>query len=158
MKIILADALFGRAVWRYTMEKPAEDWAKPKFDDSSWKEGAGGFGTGGTPGGYPNTTWEMSDIWLRRDFTLCMEDMFKLKLQVFHDEGAEIYLNGVLAAKLDGFVTDYEEVDVSKESEMALKPGHNTIAVHCHQTSGGQGIDVGILSPKLPRQSDKTEK
>ncbi len=158
MKIILADALFGRAIWRYTMDQPADDWVKPKFDASKWKEGAGGFGAGGTPGGYPNTTWETSDIWLRRDFTLGMEDMSKLKLQVFHDEGAEIYLNGVLAAKLDGFVTDYDEVDISKESEMTLKPGHNTIAVHCHQTSGGQGIDVGILSPKLPRQSDKTEK
>jgi len=157
MKVILADALFGRANWKYTMEKPADDWAKPNFDAASWKEGAGGFGTTGTPGGYPNTTWDTSDIWLRRDFSLGMEDMAGLKLQIFHDEGAEIYLNGVLAAKLDGFVTDYVEVDISKEAAMALKAGHNAIAVHCHQTSGGQGIDVGILSPQLVKQPDKSE-
>ena len=100
MKVILADALFGRANWRYTLEKPADDWAKPNFDASAWKEGPGGFGTTGTPGGYPNTTWDTSDIWLRRDFTLGMEDLSKLKLQIFHDEAAEVYLNGVLASSL----------------------------------------------------------
>ena len=84
--------------------------------------------------------------------------MSKLKLQIFHDEAAEVYLNGVLASKLDGFITDYDEVDISKESAMALQPGHNIIAVHCHQTTGGQGIDVGILSPQPAKPPGKDEK
>src|SRR5208283_6088507 len=29
MKIVLADALFGRTNWKYTTEKPADDWYKP---------------------------------------------------------------------------------------------------------------------------------
>ena len=32
-------------VWRLTLEKPADDWMKPGFDDSKRKEGPAGFGT-----------------------------------------------------------------------------------------------------------------
>ncbi|MCU0784274.1 MAG: DUF4965 domain-containing protein, partial [Verrucomicrobia bacterium] len=55
------------ATWRYTTEKPADNWAKPGFDDSSWKEGRSGFGTAGTPGAVIGTTWNTPDIWLRRE-------------------------------------------------------------------------------------------
>jgi hypothetical protein len=72
-----------------------------------------------------------------------------LELQLFHDEDAEIYLNGVLAVKLSGFITDYNDVAISKMARAALHPGRNIIAVHCHQTSGGQGIDVGIIIPQI---------
>ena len=148
MKIILADAMIGRSKWKYTLETPAADWFKPEFDASAWPEGFGGFGSEGTPGSYPNTTWTTADVWLRREFALGAEDLSGLILRVFHDEGASIYLNGVLALAVDGFGTDYEEFGISKEATLALHPGNNSIAVHCHQTSGGQGIDVGILVPQ----------
>lgn len=146
-KIILPDALFGRTDWKYTAEKPDDGWYKSGFDASAWKEGAGGFGTVGTPGIFLNTIWTTSDIWLRREFTLETEDLSGMELQVFHDEDAEIYLNGVLAVKIAGFTTDYDDFEISKEAKAALHAGNNTIAVHCHQTTGGQGIDVGILVP-----------
>jgi hypothetical protein len=147
-KIILADGLLGRAKWRYTTEQPASNWAEPGFDASTWKEGVSGFGTTGTPGIFLNTTWATSDIWLRRQISLVAEDIPRIKLQVFHDEDAEIYLNGSLAARLPGFITDYVLIEISSVAVSTLKPGENTIAVHCHQTTGGQGIDVGIIIPE----------
>lgn len=156
-KVILADGLFGHTNWKFTTEKPADDWYKSEFDASAWKEGAGGFGTAGTPGIFLNTTWDTSDIWVRREFTLKTEDLSGIELQVFHDEDVEIYLNGVLALKLSGFITDYDEFEISNEAAAALRPGRNAIAVHCHQTTGGQGIDVGILSPQGGKKPDKNE-
>jgi len=146
IKVILPNALFGRSEWKYTTKEPTNDWYKTQFDASSWKDGIAGFGTTGTPAIYLNTTWNSSDIWLRQNFTLKAEDIPRIQLQIFHDEDAEIYFNGVLALKLDGYLTDYDEFEASHEALAALHPGENTIAVHCHQTTGGQGIDVGIFS------------
>jgi hypothetical protein len=155
-KIILADALFGRSVWKYTTDKPGAGWYNPGFDALAWPEGMSGFGTAGTPGIFLNTTWSTADIWLRHQFDMTAEDIPNSKLQVFHDEDVEIYLNGVLALRLAGFVTDYGDHEIPPEVKLSLRPGNNTIAVHCHQTTGGQGVDVGILIPQ-PEQGQKTK-
>jgi hypothetical protein len=50
-----------------------------------------------------------------------------------------------------GHTTGYEEVRITPEARAALKAGKNTLAIHCHQTVGGQYIDAGLLSVKEPR-------
>jgi hypothetical protein len=134
--------------WHYTFDKPPDGWEKPGFDDKGWKEGPGGFGTEGTPGAVVRTTWNTADIWIRREFMLPEIKTDNLWLSLHHDEDAEIYFNGVLAAKVSGFVTDYGEVSIRPDALAALKAGKNTIAVHCHQTTGGQYIDVGLVEVK----------
>src|SRR6266516_4734883 len=44
---------------------------------------------------------------------------------------------------LNGGAADFV---LSADAIKSLKPGRNVIAVHCHQTGGGQYIDVGIVS------------
>jgi putative heme-binding domain-containing protein len=133
--------------WRYTFEPPGDTWAVPSFDDHDWREGRGAFGSDGTPGLRANTRWITSDIWLRREVTLPASgpDPSKLQLLAFHDEDVEIYIDGVLAARASGFVTDYVPIDVSPAARERLKPGAKLVlAVHCRQTTGGQGVDVGL--------------
>jgi Glycosyl hydrolases family 2, sugar binding domain/Glycosyl hydrolases family 2, TIM barrel domain/Glycosyl hydrolases family 2 len=141
--------------WKYTFEKPDKDWFKPDFKVDDWKEGVGGFGTKGTPGAIVRTEWNSDDIWLRREFTLPEGKHDDLQLLLHHDDDVEVYLNGVLAAKLKGWKTDYEETPISAEAKAALKPGKNVFAVHCHQFKGGQYIDVGLVNVKEEKPAPK---
>jgi Glycosyl hydrolases family 2, sugar binding domain/Glycosyl hydrolases family 2/Glycosyl hydrolases family 2, TIM barrel domain len=147
--VTLADGLYGRTTWKYTTNQPPDDWPATGFNASKWNEGIGGFGTAGTPALCLNTSWNTSDIWLRRDFDLKQENISGIELQVFHDEDVEVYLNGVLALKLPGYITDYDEFPISNEALATLHAGQNRIAVHCRQTVGGQGVDVGLVTPEL---------
>ncbi|MBI4600557.1 MAG: beta galactosidase jelly roll domain-containing protein [Planctomycetes bacterium] len=131
--------------WRYALEAPPAGWEKLAFDDSSWKRGPGGFGTRGTPGAAVRTEWRTGEIWLRRTFELPANGSLDgIHLRIHHDEDAEVYLNGVLAARLTGYTTSYGLLPVSPEARAALKPGRNTVAVRCKQTGGGQYIDLGF--------------
>jgi hypothetical protein len=94
------------------------------------------------------TEWNSPDIWLRREVTLDAKGLRDLILTVHHDEDFELYINGVLAARRNGFTTDYEEVPLNNAGIEALKPGPNLIAIHCHQTGGGQYIDAGFSRPQ----------
>ena len=138
--------------WRYTTEKPTEKWSESGFDDSAWREGPGGFGSKGTPGITVRTEWKTSDIWLRRSFDLA-EPPAGPMLKLYHDEDAEVFINGRQAASAGGYTTGYTLLPLSDPA--ALKPGKNVLAVHCHQTGGGQGIDVGIVEiNEAPLPSD----
>jgi len=139
MKVVVPCGEQGaRIAWRYTIEKPADDWMAVGFDDSSWKEGNAAFGTI-----RPGTKWETADIWIRRAFELTSVPA-RPYLEIFHDEDAEVYINGQLATKLGGWNGSYESIELSPEAAKLLKTGKNTFAIHCHQTSGGQCIDCGI--------------
>ncbi|MCX6360003.1 MAG: DUF4965 domain-containing protein [Armatimonadetes bacterium] len=132
------------ATWRYTTQQPAAGWQQPRFADEAWQTGKGGFGTQGTPGAVIGTEWSTGDIWLRREFEWPAGVSGALGLLVHHDEDAEISIDGVKAAALTGYVSDYVTVPVSKAAQAALTPGRHVLAVHCRQTTGGQFIDVGI--------------
>jgi len=131
--------------WRYTTQTPPGNWHNTDFNDSSWKQARGGFGTQGTPGSAVRTVWNSSDIWLRRPFNMPPGNFADLRLMVHHDEDAEIHINGVLAAKCGGYVASYEPVAMTAAARAALRPGANLLAVHCQQTQGGQYIDVGLV-------------
>lgn len=155
-KEVVPTARAAQAMWRYTLRQPASDWTKPGFDDSAWKEGPGGFGTEGTPGAVIGTKWNTTNIWLRREFTLPERPLKQPRLLLIYDEDPEVYLNGVLAAKLTGWITEYDEVEIAPGALNALHPGKNVLAVRASQTYGGQCIDAGLAEEgDETRMSDK---
>ena len=145
VKVVLPAADQASATWHYTTAKPGDDWFKPGFDCASWRQGQSGFGTAGTPGARIGTTWNTGDIWLRREFDVSACNWHDLQAWLHHDEDAEVYLNGVLALHTTGFVSGYEAWPLSATGKATLRPGQNHIAIHCHQTAGGQYIDLGLV-------------
>jgi len=136
--------------WRYRLTTPGAGWEQPGFDDRAWKTGPGGFGTRNTPGAVVGTVWDGGEIWIRREFQWPAAGAKAPHLRLHHDEDCEVYLNGVLAAKLTGWTTDYEDHPLPEAAAGALRPGRNTMAVRCRQTSGGQFIDAGLVDVVRP--------
>ncbi|RYG68799.1 DUF4965 domain-containing protein [bacterium] len=133
-------------IWKYTTERPAGDWFATNFDDSAWASGPAGFGGNGAPSVSSRTPWTTSDIYIRRTFESNGQLPAEAVIYGFHDEDAEVYINGKLIGKLEGYNTSYE--GLLPVPAGAVKAGTNTIAVHVRQTSGGQGIDLGIATIK----------
>ncbi len=157
MRVLAATSEQSGVRWRYSVQRPPDDWFRADFDDSAWTDAPGGFGTSGTPGAIVRTEWRTPDIWLRRDFNLATDagrsDAQSVALRLHHDEDAEIYVNGVEAAQVPRWSSGYVEVPLSAEAARTLRAGRNVMAIHCRQKSGGQYIDAGLVEFIRPPQS-----
>jgi beta-galactosidase/beta-glucuronidase len=152
---IAPTAMDAAVEWHYTTDKPASDeWTSAGFDDSGWKVGAAGFGTGPRPVGKIRTEWKSSDIWARREIELPSDVKPEdLRVALQHDDGCEVYLNGELAVRRRNSDSSYEEQPIRKEALATLKMGgKNVLAVHCKNDGGEAYIDAGIV--RLVERSD----
>jgi beta-galactosidase len=129
--------------WRFTIGTPAAGWEKPGFDDSTWSQGKGGFGAHRMKSLKIGTGWTGNEIWLRRDFNITTIAEGQAILRMFHDEDAQVFLNGELITGVGGFATSYVDFPIQRAD--LLKTGRNVIAIHCKQTEGCQFIDAGIV-------------
>ncbi|MBC8096948.1 MAG: hypothetical protein H7Y43_14165, partial [Akkermansiaceae bacterium] len=136
--------------WKYTSTTPVANWHAANFNDGAWSTGAAGFGAGDPPNttGLIRTPWNTADIWLRRTFnpgSLTSQQISNLFFVAYHDEDVEIYVNGVLAGSASGYTSTYGLIAMNPAGQAAILPNAvNVLAVHCHQTGGGQYIDVGL--------------
>jgi len=148
-QVLIPDSRRSPHQWHFTTEQPDDGWYNVGFraENSGWKLAPGGFGRKGTPNCDPRTEWHSSDIWLQTSFQLTTLPK-KLVLTIYHDEGAEVYLNGQKIREFDGHITNYTEVPLGDEATSALQTGRNVVSVHCKQSSGGQFIDLGLHQPK----------
>ncbi len=65
---------------------------------------------------------------------------------ISYDEDTEVYVNGQKILSVQNFIGHYEMRVVTEALRKALRKGTNTVAVHTHQTTGGQHIDLAILA------------
>jgi len=139
--------------WKYRFNQPSAGWTGTNYveNPANWTNALGGFGAGNPPNtaGLVRTPWNTADIWLRRTFnpgTLTSPQRSNLFFMVYNDEDVEIYINGVPAGSAAGYRTSYGLMTMTEAGRNAILPNtDNTLAVHCHQTGGGQYIDVGLV-------------
>lgn len=142
--------------WRFTTTSPpaggnadAPEWARADFDDKSWSAGQAGFGHKEGWESRIKTPWATPDIWLRTTFEYNGAP-FDLAWFIMHyDNGTEIYINGDKMLTLSGWNDAYAPFDVTSAFRVRSSPllvkGKNTLAVHTHQDTGGQFIDLALL-------------
>ncbi len=145
VKTLVPSSQYEKQTWKFTTAMPDENWFAENFNDNDWQSGPGGFGAEGTPGAVIGTKWDTPDIWIRREFRINeLPSQGELLLNLHHDEDAQIYLNGQLVQSVNGYVGEYSFFSLNTKVAKALKVGRNTLAIHCHQTRGGQFIDAGL--------------
>ena len=139
--------------WYYTTEKPSDDWSAVGFraKEAKWKTGIAPFG-GSVPNENSKTPWKSSDIWLQTSFQLTLIPK-ALKMQIYHDEDTEIYLNGQEIASLKWFVAKYIDVHLDQKALSALQTGRNVISVHVNNKGGGQFFDMSFEAADPKRVS-----
>ncbi|MEM9281299.1 MAG: PSD1 and planctomycete cytochrome C domain-containing protein, partial [Verrucomicrobiota bacterium] len=140
----------GGAIWEYTTSKPTPDWSDVGFRNKAWYKGKSGFGLKGPMPEMIQTEWNADEIWMRTTFGLKTLPQ-SLILEIFHDEDAEVYLNGHLIYEAKGFTRDYELISLDKEALEALQTGRNVIAVHCRHGVGGRYIDLALRTSASAR-------
>lgn len=130
--------------YRYVTETPQGEWTKEGFDDHAWPSALAPFGRDPRQR-LIRTPWTTSDIYLRRTFQYDGMPFKTGALVIFYDEDTEVYVNGQKIFAVQKYVTHYELRIVSDALRKALRKGTNTLAIHTHQTVGGQYIDLALL-------------
>lgn len=143
MSYLLPPVTSKKIDWRWVEHAPAQGWEAINFDDSSWNKNAAGFGEGDNRGGAVNTPWKTIDIWIRNTFDIGKIDPSQIRLILAHDDGAEVFINGVRALSAPN-ASGYESYQLPKAVLATLKPRGNVIAIHCHDDGGDRYIDAGI--------------
>src|SRR5699024_7132105 len=131
----------NKSSWRYSFSKPKDGWNTKNFDASGWKTARGAFSDSKKGA----NKWMSRDIWLRKTFQLNdLTDVDQLLLNIQHDDGAKVYLNGVFACEAKGANGQPELEKISEKAIAALKEGTNVLAIHCVNTGGVAYIDAGL--------------
>ncbi|GAB6119468.1 glycoside hydrolase family 2 protein [Dysgonomonas termitidis] len=159
VKVYLPDSETESQMWKYTIDKPQDNWTSADYNDAGWKSGKGSFGYNNPKFqlGYPvdertsfahipKTTWNTEDLWLRKEIEL-MEIPVNPLLKVTYDDSAEIYINDKKVLYVNGRVAHYGHHGYLP-IENVLKTGKNIIAVHCRndmKKRGNQMFDLGIV-------------
>jgi hypothetical protein len=128
---------------QYTFSAPGNGWEQPGFAAAqAWKTGPAPFTDNPALHG---TAWAGGNVWVRRTIAV-MGPLPKgrLALALWHDDDAEVYLNGRLLLRKRDYNSRYEYFVLPDSVRQALRQGDNVLAMHCASPRGGAHLDAGL--------------
>jgi hypothetical protein len=141
--VLVSDARGPGQIWRYTTERPADDWSAVAFrPQSDWKSGKVGIGSGVKDRSIA-TDLDFDELWMQTTFSLT-EVPGSLQLAAAHSGAIEVYLNGQLIRKLSGRSAEYQADSLGEEALGALQTGRNVVSVHIKNAADNPYIDLGL--------------
>jgi hypothetical protein len=153
---LLAPGEWGDVSCRYTQRDPGTEWMKEAYDDGSWATGKLPFGDGYD--GAAATPWKTKDIWIRRTFDMKGDVPEQVLLQLRHDDDVEVWLNGTRVYDCaECNVGSLKSYPLDEKARSLLKPGLNTLAVHCQNTHGWAWLDAGLAGRPVVNGLRKAE-
>ena len=130
--------------WRYTTQTPSGDWTGADCDDSAWISGNAPFGHDEKY--LIRTPWNSSDIYLRKKVEFDGANIKSGAIVILCSGATEGFVNGQKVFGLGDRNHRYIMHDVTDAFRKALRKGTNTLAIHTHQTTGDQCLDMAVLS------------
>ena len=157
--------------WKYLDDGSNQGvaWQSPSFDDSSWAEDPTELGFGDDPAKTISFGGDEDDVivttYFRKTFDVT-ESFDTATLDIFYDDAAVVYLNGVEVDRVNiaGNVGDLVDWETFAESSVGdgetfvvdvsdfLVLGTNTLAVEIHQGSAGSSdlsFNAGLVTSSL---------
>jgi serine/threonine protein kinase len=133
--------------WRCLSSLPPTNWTAPDFPDAAWPFAAAVVGSPTyiqRTDRNPPPSLSLTNLWLRREFTLPQVPPGILVFRINPNHDAQIFLNGVPAAPAADWRDSASFVPASEQGRAALKPGRNVLAVLSQDADGGGPIDVRL--------------
>lgn len=145
---IVPTSLQGDWEGHYTTQKPRGNWTSKEYDDSSWKNAQGAFGTQENEP-TAKTQWGTHNIWVRRSVNIDRDfASYPVYLEFSNDDDAVFYINGVKVHSTGSTCHKNKQIKLSDEAKAALKQGENILSAECINPVGNGLLDFGLLIPK----------
>jgi hypothetical protein len=142
--------IFPYKPWRFTTVLPNDSsWNTEQFDDKFWDIGSGGIGyeSDSIPGSVIGTAIKADSLWGRRSFFVSGQIKDSLKLLVFNNGNAHIYLNGIEVFNQKESVGNYKIIPVK---QAYLNKGENLLSVFITKNNEPVYIDIGLVEGNVP--------
>lgn len=157
-ELLITPSAQGGHEWRYLTGRTADvpkGFEAPGFDDSAWRLGRGEFGPDEKTVARTRTLWNTEAVCLRTRVPMPKKPK-ALVLDIDHDDGIRVWLNGRLVVSDDGWGRGRRYV-VAGDDLDAWKRGDNVVAVRCVNTGGALYCDIGMTALRsLPRGARST--